>query len=940
MIHRFSGAPRTGLRNRRLHHPLTAACLWLLALATAPLASAQTGTAEPVLTLDWRGLLEAPGVLEPSIDDPVWSLEPRPGRQQVMIPLTVTAGTDPAGEPVELRTPEMGLRSAQFLGWYIPPADLSQDGSVSDTGRQAGGIGGLGGLGAVGGLGGGPAGGFGATNAGLTGAGASDAEASQSPRLAKSITLDPSGRVTWGMDRVIVGAAIGSGGAGGNPYILKLDPAAMRELRPTPPDRSRGNTDRNAQREALATFRAANAEYNELRKQVRDLPETFEATPERVWAVYSLSEREDTLEFTNPLGGGEASTWTLTIADLAELRSRVGASRGGGGQEPADGNLGARLAMSGHPLGLRVFALAEVQRGALANLDESNVMMQRGVEQLLNSPDEPTRAIIVQALADKEVIGPASMRLLEQASHDPAADIRLIAMTGLLRGDAGDERLATAIADILRSGEIPATEVLERVAAQADPVLSGQARTRGDDETDPVAAWTTLVDGLPIVEVAMRDEAVVSQVIALSSTSPAARRWLERGLLLSDDPVLLDRVFAGLASWPEDRERLVLEDVTHPLIERLAVSPSDEAWAGLWAYRPNGESNRSGGRAGQPVGVMGGLGGGIGGGIAATQTTDPETAMDRVIRLAVAEDPTPGAAVAFIERAGREEAVGRGRLILAGLGRGEAATLAGQRLLASDVSLGSVLNELPAERRGVLVSGWYASLGLEAPAAVMLLSGESSGRGGGDLQRWFVERVDAGVLPDGAAWSAAFTSDEPLLAYTVSENPDVAEAAWVTLVERFGGDVSLGEQLTDEAAAEGITEVRAATVFWERTRARLNAEQIAEQSGSYRLEVERIGRDLSESQIAQLGLIELYEQSGRLRVRGDGLSIEPGEASMTIVLRNPNALETMAPDGPTVLAGVDWPRTLLLESREGGVWEGTERTGGTTIRVVLTPVGE
>ncbi|MEQ9454444.1 MAG: hypothetical protein RLN76_07610 [Phycisphaeraceae bacterium] len=893
------------------------------------------------LVLDWRALVLEPGVLEAGVADPVWTLEPRPGRRQVMIPFEVVR-TEGEAE-VELRSPGVGLRGGQFQAWYIPfsESNLESDGPSAAPVSALGGLGG-GGFGAAGGFAGGAGGGFGG---GVSAVGGGGNDADQGPRLAKSIVILPGGGVRWDMDRVITGATLS--GSGGSGYLLKLDPAAMRDQRPTPPERRQPGAavDRQAQREEQARFRSEMSAYNDLRDQLKALPETFEAEPVRIWGVYSLSEREDMLEFSglnDPNSSIKRDTWGVSMLDLEALRARAVGT--GVSQTEADPGLAARLVSGGHPLGMRLLALAEARGGAMNAIETADVRVLAGVRTMLSVPDEPTRQIVVEALSNGETIGPQSTMLLQAAAQDPSAEVRLTAVTGLLRGDPAEPGLSASVTQMLEGGEVSAVTVLDRVAEQADAALGGRQRGGGEDTS---GAWAAMLDVLPVDVAAERNAEVVRHVVVRSSESQAARRWLS-GLLGSGLESVRSETIAALAQWPSDRAPLVLSEADDPLVVLLEAGDAG-AWTALAAFAPDAEdgsrrSNRSDAR-GFAAGGMGGFAGGggfgaAGGGAQVAQASDVEEAparsvYERVLLAATGMEPTPVEVVGFVSRASDREAADGGLLVIAGEGSGPAAQQAARLVLQSPSSFQQVLNRQPMERRGELMAGLYGAMGQEAPAVAALLSADERG----EQTRWLSELVDRGVLPDQATWAMAFSSDDVLLAFTVSDDDLIAEAAWTALAIRAGGDATLGERIRDDAVAEGVGDAEAARAFWEGWKSRINAEQIGARSGSYRLGVELADRREGATKSASLGLIELYEEGGRLRVRGEGLTVEPGEAPLSLVLTNPVELEMMSPDGPTVLPGTRWPERIVLSSRADGGWEGEERAGMWVVRVRLEWVG-
>src|SRR5690606_31562046 len=121
-------------------------------LAQAP---AQTSPPPPAVSLDLAALVSSPDVFPGRVDDPVWQLEPQPGRWLLQLPIRVEPPT--GGRGLEIDRPPIDVRGARFVTWRIvPPNPESGDDpdAVTDASQRPGGIRGLLGIGDDDGVGG------------------------------------------------------------------------------------------------------------------------------------------------------------------------------------------------------------------------------------------------------------------------------------------------------------------------------------------------------------------------------------------------------------------------------------------------------------------------------------------------------------------------------------------------------------------------------------------------------------------------------------------------------------------------------------------------------------------------------------------------------------------------------------------------------------------
>ena len=288
---------------------------------------------EPGLELDTHALLTDSRVFETSIDSHIWKIEPMPGRRLIQVPVIIK----PKSITTRLATPSLKLRGGRFIAWRIVPdesADRPGDSRAYDSDDPYGSPtirtlrnfdeGDLGRLDRPGQ----PTEPEQRTDVVELGQNLTD----DIPVLARDIEVSPQGVIRWELERAIPGAEVKTGDTG---YLLKLRPDRLAELEPQRPERStrqpgtRGSAE--DAREAAARRRAEELEfrekldaYRELRNQVRDLPDAFQAAmPSRVWAIYEVPDRIDELSFT----GDPPMPWRVGMDNLEALKqiaSRTG----------------------------------------------------------------------------------------------------------------------------------------------------------------------------------------------------------------------------------------------------------------------------------------------------------------------------------------------------------------------------------------------------------------------------------------------------------------------------------------------------------------------------------------------------------------------------------------------------------------------------------------
>ncbi|MEX2545859.1 MAG: hypothetical protein WD316_12095 [Phycisphaeraceae bacterium] len=898
---RHAGMGRDLRRCRACAAPLLAliAAVGMAAVAgTAGVVAAQPGDAPPPLRLDIETLLLSDDVLAERITDPVWAIEARPERQLVLVPLLI----GPVDQPLELEEPTITLRGGRFVAWHVTEDE------VQTSSRGRGGRGGRGGGGGGGGgddmymnddlyiggydrqMGGGP----------VRRGPALPAEAevdehgvpADAPRLARSITLTPDGRIQWGVATAISGAEIGDGDGR---YVLRLRPDRLRELAPSRDDGSQqqmtgrrqdepmtGRERAEQRRELREQFQAEREAFMDLREAVQELDETFDMpAPTRVWAVFELPAAQRSLAFD----GDAPLPWSIGLDDYEAVRQFVG-TRGRRGREAAMSlNALTTLARSEHPytrqIAAHAAAAADVASNAEPFSDEYRLLTA-----LLEADDDTSRHAVLESLASMRRPSEAGTRLLREVADHPNATTRLLALRGLLAADPGaDDHLAQllgTVSDMLAdpSGP-PADVVLEEII-----VGIGSDRRIVDQVTTAIA-----FDRLS----GERLDQAVRYIIDTAPREPLAAAWLDDGLLASGSDSLVRQTLAVLAEAQPDanggdrqssalgwaigrvlggrgstdsaaseqgpsRGRIVIESADHAIFPALASddpATRELAWQALgrFSFVEEGDMPRFGG-----VGRS-------------------DDRVDSLVSAALAHEPTPPQAASFLARHEGFGAGAPGLVRLAGQATGEAASIAGRALWGSQQNLTGPVGELePAERYAFAAAVYEGRFG-RVPATAGLMLAEPRDRRD-DTASWFADQVADGRDPQPGDWVAAFGGEMRLAQLLGADEPELAAGAAAALVAAAGADDDEVESLARELAGE--EDPRAA---WRQMRQSIHARQLAHMEGEYRMVMLLRGE-------ANQELAEMNEQQARaylMMARQQAQEMTREEARAMGVRRGPAA---------------------------------------------------
>lgn len=814
----------------------------------------------PPIELDLQRIIATAGngAQGERFQDDVWDLRPEPGRRTVLLPIRVTTGS----EAYELSRPTIGLRSARFVGWYVPEQASQQQGgrpNNDDTIR----VGDSRDLGAL--LLGEDAPDDRGRDELASQADALDAATDGSaydpvlegaPRLARKLMIYPDGSVGWEMDRAFNGAEPRAASQG-NLYGYKLDPEAIRNEEPPRPERlvrQQGEASREfsaRRREQQETYRDEQQAYRELRDTVRELPEEYrEPGTGVVFAVFDAPDRDEwTYTGDTPL------PWEVSRQDLDAISDLARGARGGNG-EGLDAQTDetvralAGLAQRGGVMDQRAIALAAYM-GGLADYVVANGEGYRLLRTLAGSPDDQTRAITLGAIARVQPPSRASAQLLADAARNETGEmaemLQLAAMRSAFRIEAGEGGntglLLTQVNDALgRAGGPPPSQVLEEVIDALEPAESS-GRTGGSDSTAQATLLTQIEfdrigdDMLP---------GVIAMIIRRSPDSTLAAGWLDQQLLRSADTARTDLTLRLLSQADasssliqpitDEIQDLVFgpnpDDAGRPRLTLDGVIPLDSAQHGVIAALTSGDAERRA-LAWEVLRHFE-----LVGGDSAGQEGVREV-FDRIvdIGLDVTSHPsTPPSVVDFIDNqndsALAEHARGRMLELLSTEGVATAAAQrAARRIVSSGHDYRQALSGMEPADRAVLVSRVYFLMTGEVPAVVGLI-GDSGRR---DLADWLAEQWQAGRLPDEAAWAQAAGDHEQLIRLIGSVDPGIAGGAAAALVLRAGGTAQQQDDFVQTALTLSDRSPEGVLAAWEPFRRDIFAEHLSDAAGQYRM---------------------------------------------------------------------------------------------------------
>lgn len=894
--------------------------------------------------LDLRALLLDERVLAGRIEDPVWAFEPQPGRRLVQVPIRI----DAVDQWTRLDQPAVRLRGGRFVGWRIIVAEddrASRGGRARDDRALDGSDPLLVERGLVA-----PPADDEATASPITREQQGVSVPEGAPRISRRVVLTPHGTVRWELDRVLAAAQVKSGD---EPYLLRLRPDRLEELKPARPERIERRNDedprawRQRQREAQMAYRDEQIAFRDLRTKVRELPDTFEAPmPARLWAVYDASEALRDLSMTGP----EPLPWRIGYEQFEALREVAAMSIGDEPSYADDRRINqlAPIAADEPPYAHRLLALA-LSHAQMVGKAKPKDPLHRLVEQVIAGPDEAARRLMLRDLVTTVPPTPSTRMLLSDASGHLTPRMKLASLRGALGGMAergGDE------ASSMQMGIVAAAEAL---ADPQGPPAGGVLEAVNEALAPRPESYPAVIAGIDLTTLPedRRDDAI-AYLIRSAGTSPLSAAWLSGALLGSNDPAVVnrtlellaaasprspmiaavtDQLLAALFGPPTEQaqqtldltleQRIALDAPSHPLFRSLNAGDRETREL-AWRALPNFVvPQRSGGRRAddQP-------------------DSDP---VDMILVSALGRADTPPQVVPFIEHL-PDTARSTAALLRLVIQADQAASRRAAGALFGDETrrLDEALAALTPGERAVFAERLYQARVNHTPRVVGLMRASN---GGGGLVRWFAEHVMAGDLPAAADWAKQARGDEALLRWAASDDAALAAGAVAALVAAAGGDTMTRERVIEDFAAADDRTAAGLTEKWAKTRRSIFRQRIKQAEGSYRLvllvpgpddEDDKSDPDQGPASMAEptrdgeapaaamtrlvLGVTDLIADHDQVRLGNDALSVDVPEDQLAIRVTSLVGLARFDHASDLKLDRVSDPVDLLPQ--EDGSWRG------------------
>ena len=906
--------------------------------------SASAATAQPASTeLQLDRLLLGPAVVLPSVQGPVWQITPPPGRQLVSLPMLLT----PGNEPQTFGDPQQVIQGSRFVAWNLstPTAgtgrgvaldiqpsdeelqDLGEALSQLDRGDAS------------------AAGGNASLDLDSASAILSDVDA-DTPRLARTITLLPSGDVTWPLERMIPGGVVASGESVFHLYLDRARLDALEPQEPARPERTAGESSRDyrlRERALTMEFRQQQALFRELNRAVRDAPQSFsQPIPPTVGAIFEVSQYEPQLR----LRGTPDGDWQISFVELEALQQLASAAVSGGG---AQGELSdqakeliskvSSLAESPHPWSQRLLAEA-IQRSELASVVSSGDSGFELLQDMLASPDEAARRRTVYAVASVRPATPAVAELLTAAARNldnPA--VRQAALRARLSvqwhqpDTAAAYRGAVSVAqqELANPQSMAPQRVIEALLASVPEA----------PEAEQALITTLSFTQIP----ADSRRAAVSAALRSAGVSPrVVGGWVDRQLLGSPDAGLarltlellsevqepaeiLRPVSRSLTTWllgPADHTstplilgaKLPLTSTTHAIFRSLQAGDDEIkslAWESLKHFAVNdGPASRSD-----------------------ASTADSSAAViDLVMQLALGSAETPEGVVGFLASQSDSPASTSGLLAVVIRGNAEASKRAARALVGSGREIADSLKAMTPQERADFGEKIYDRLG-RGPQPVAGLLGSPTH--GDKLATWFGQQLSEGSLPPADQW-ATQVGDRRALLQVVGEAADApAAGAIAAMAASAGADATTQQQLIerfkDSRRSLSADDLQSA---WDDAQRDIYRRQLAGLSGSYVLMM-KVG-DAGEAEPRVLGLARLIADARQVRFQGGKPELTVPPDFLALRIETPSQLKETGVKPLETLALEDVDQPLDLRPQEDGSWSGAiELSDGKPFELMLRP---
>jgi len=864
------------------------------------------------LEMDLMAMLTADDVLANKSADAIWTVEPTAGRRLVQIPVNV----EPGDRDFRLNSGTLNMRGARFLCYRIVDnPDRSNEGTMRS--REI------------------------------------EEKLSDLPMITRELIVTPSGRIKWELDRFIPNGDVKKST---RLYAYKVDRQLLQDKHPGPPprfSRNRGEDERKfniRRREALSRYRAKAEEYRELVSAVNDLPTEFESDlPDRIWAVFEVFGHTDEFAITGP----EPLPWSLSYSQLELLRRTAGRqinSRSGPGENFAlprdlleEVSAMQRLVNSRHPYSLRISAYA-IALGNVPEWARTNNVVYQLLDMILKSDDAVARRVVVKELVTMVPPTSATAALLRQAARDMTPESQLLSLKGLLRADTSDptkmqNMLNTANRILADPAGPPAgdvvLELLNSIQQQPQALRALQAGVRFDALPDE------------------RKRQAITAIIEAAPNDDLAAAWLNRPLLDLTRPDLAKTTLELLATGTHAGDRVremtgavmtvlfgrpdpqrqtaagpVLEGTipvsggSHNLFNGLQAGDleiRDLAWRSLQHFHITSEASTESG----PF---------------------QSSAYDAVLDAALAQRPTPVAAVEFL---GRQDNTGRATAALVYLtinADSRAASRAAEMLLQRDESVAGILARLsPGDREGFAQRIYQLVTG-SAPYEVGLMRYRSENS---PIVPWFGKEIGEGRLPRPSEWGPAFGGEDRLLELINSTDETLALAAASAMITSSGGDPRMARRLANSLRSLEDKTLATLKDKWNEARQEILMEQMRKATGAYEMVLRQFtpgqrGPDRADRSLERevsVGVVQLSMDQMSPQLAGGSIETSiPGDY-LALRLRSAGQVKSLA-----AAKLDDWSieevGQIDLRPQDDGSWVGETNLGNRAVlQIQLTPAG-
>jgi hypothetical protein len=904
-----------------------------------------------------------------SVQDPVWRLQPAPGKKILLLPFTV----DNVHRINKLSRFPVSVRAGRFIGFVIPKTESNtrgaDEGDLNEIIRAApeelqellfasaqeeGGV-------------------------ELEPVDSPDVDVVEpmpesAPRLAREITLHPDGTVHWEMDRKIHGAELQSAGDN-NPYAYKINPQYLRDAQPERAERLTRNDNEDAReyaqrkREHQLAEREKQEVYRELRDDLRKLPERFsEPMPDLLYAAIEVAD-DDTLT----LEGQSPYPWSVDAEKkqlLDDLSRSANAFQEAGGKQ-----LAASLVtmIDSHPLDARAIAYA-ARRGRLVSQVQVDGPGYLVLTRLLQSNDIPARRIALYSVATANPPSLASAKLIGVAGEAAMGEERKMlsfeSLGKLFSTQADDPENARVLIDrvskTIADPQGPAApSVIERVLTTLSP---SQDRYRG--QTAQSETTSVMVEALDLAGLTENEyDGVARAIIRHAPHSPVAAGWLDQKLLASSNQDLVNITLIQLyeskiirptndQSPEEGTPEPVLDADTIVLTDTIPMTRADHALLTLFDAEDDVQKAAAWAVLGRfhlalPKALDGATPVAPAPGADAANAIDPTVALfNSILKKAGQLEQIPASIVAFL--------VNQKDPALATIANTRFVALLTEEDLAQKTSLPATQTFIATPDRFTQIIGalepvdqmkvmetLYGSQNEKAP----LMAGLIADRG--QTMNWLISFVkDNGTLPTKADWvkQAQSMGENTLIQSASSEDVTLATAGATALVAAAGGDEQQEQAFAQKVIFMEARERQLVQAEWDKQRAKIFASAFKRAAGTYELVVTLVDRptqtgfapdaeaDTRKEKRIDLGVVELQVEGVELSLSSESIQVSSMTDKLGIRLENPESLRSFSKPELTAIPSDHLKGGIDLLPNEEGHWVGeTPLRDGRTFRVSLEP---